>query len=110
MINRIIIFLGAIFFTACIFAADHTIDLVVEYKEVEFAGETCKAIAVNNQIPAPKLHFEEGDEVTINVYNELDEETAIHCNGMLVPWQMDGVLGVTQKGIQPGELFQYHFT
>ncbi|MFA6038119.1 MAG: multicopper oxidase domain-containing protein [Legionellales bacterium] len=110
MIKRIIILLGAIFFSSYIFAAAHTIDLVVEYKEVEFAGETRKAISVNNQIPAPKLHFEEGDEVTINVYNELDEETAIHWHGMLVPWQMDGVLGVTQKGIQPGEMFQYHFT
>lgn len=97
-------------FIANIFAADRIVNLVVGYKTVSFAGKTVKAIAVNNIIPAPTLHFKEGDHVTINVYNHLDQETAIHWHGMLVPWQMDGVLGVTQRGIQPGNVFHYQFT
>ena len=56
--------------------ADRTVNLVVGYKTVYFAGKPRKAIAVNNQIPAPTLHFKEGDHVTINVYNHLDQETA----------------------------------
>jgi FtsP/CotA-like multicopper oxidase with cupredoxin domain len=83
---------------------------VVSYKTVSFAGKAIKAIAVNNQIPAPTLHFKEGDHITINVYNHLDQETAIHWHGIILPWQMDGVLGVTQQGIQPGSVFHYQFT
>ena len=99
-----------IFFETSAIADDHIINLQVGYKTVYFAGQARKAIAVNNQIPAPTLHFKEGDHVTINVYNRLDEETAIHWHGMLVPWQMDGVLGVTQQGIPTGGMFQYRFT
>lgn len=91
------------------FAATRVINLIVGYKNVHYAGKTVRAIAVNNQIPAPTLHFKKGDEVTINVYNNLHEETAIHWHGLLVPWQMDGVLGVTQHGIQPGKIFKYQF-
>jgi FtsP/CotA-like multicopper oxidase with cupredoxin domain len=91
-------------------AAHRTIDLVVAYKIVHFAGKQKKAIAVNNQIPAPTLHFSEGDTVTIHVYNHLDKATAIHWHGLLVPWQMDGVAGISQKGIPPGGVFHYQFT
>src|SRR5260221_11478932 len=91
-------------------ADTHTVNLVVSYKLVYFAGKPVKAIAVNNQIPAPTLHFREGDKVTINVFNHLDKGTAIHWHGMLVPWQMDGVEGITQKGIPPGGFFHYQFT
>lgn len=98
-----------LFFVSNVFATNHTINLVVGYKTVYFAGKPRKAIAVNNQIPAPTLHFKEGDRVSINVYNCLDEETAIHWHGILVPWQMDGVLGVNQRGIKPGQSFHYEF-
>lgn len=91
-------------------AAHRTINLVVAYKTVHFAGKQEKAIAVNNQIPAPTLHFNEGDTVTIHVYNHLDKETAIHWHGLLVPWQMDGVAGISQRGIPPGGVFHYQFT
>ena len=93
-----------------LFAAHPVINLVVEYKTVCFAGKARKAIAVNNQIPGPTLHFKEGDQVRINVHNHLDKGTAIHWHGILVPWQMDGVAGVTQKEIPPGSVFHYQFT
>src|SRR5688500_9176533 len=82
-----------------VYATDKVINLVVGYKTVYFAGKPRQAIAANNQIPAPTLHFKEGDHVTINVRNNLDQDTAIHWHGMLVPWQMDGVEGISQKGI-----------
>lgn len=92
------------------FASDHEINLDIGYKTVNFAGSNKQAIAANQQIPAPTLHFKEGDHITINVRNQLDEETAIHWHGIMVPWQMDGVKGVNQRGIAPGEIFQYKFT
>ncbi|HHF7341120.1 TPA: multicopper oxidase domain-containing protein, partial [Legionella anisa] len=57
------------------FAAHKVINLEIAYKTVYFANRPAKAIAVNNQIPAPTLHFKEGDQVTINVYNHLDKGT-----------------------------------
>jgi CopA family copper-resistance protein len=87
-----------------------TVNLVAAYKTVNFAGKLRKAIAVNNQIPAPTLHFKQGDHVTINVYNHLDKGTSIHWHGIILPWQMDGVEGVSQKIIPPGGVFHYRFT
>lgn len=96
-------------FPACLLAASHTYHLNVEYKNVNFTGSKSRGIAVNGTIPGPTLHFSQGELVTINVTNHLKEETAIHWHGLLVPWQMDGVKGVTQHGIKPGETFHYQF-
>lgn len=92
------------------FAKKVEVNLTVHYKTVYFGGKARQAISVNNSIPAPTLHFKQGDQVSIHVKNQLDQETAIHWHGMLVPWQMDGVLGVTQQGIPPGGVFHYKFT
>ena len=92
------------------FAATKVVNLVVAYKTVHFAGKKIQAIAVNNQIPAPALHFKEGDHVVINVFNHLNEGTIIHWHGIILPWQMDGVEGISQPAIAPGKMFRYHFT
>lgn len=94
-----------------VLAADQIVNLTVAYKTVHYApGRNRQAIAVNNQIPAPTLHFKEGDHITINVYNHLDKGTSIHWHGIIVPWQMDGVEGITQKAIPPGGVVHYRFT
>src|SRR3989338_1156959 len=100
----------SLFWLLSSFAANRTVNLIVGYKAVNFAAQLRQAIAVNNQIPAPTLHFKEGDHVIINVYNHLDKGTSIHWHGILVPWQMDGVEGVNQKAIPPGGVFHYCFT
>jgi FtsP/CotA-like multicopper oxidase with cupredoxin domain len=91
-------------------AANKTVDLTVGSKTVNFAGENVQTVAINDQIPAPVLRFKEGDHVTINVHNNLEEGTAIHWHGVLLPWYMDGVEGVTQEAIPPGGSFSYSFT
>jgi CopA family copper-resistance protein len=102
--------LATVLSTSYACAENQTVDLIVGYKTVNFAGKIIKAIAVNEKIPAPTLSFKQGDHLTINVHNHLDTGTAIHWHGILVPWQMDGVEGVTQKAIPPGGVFQYEFT
>lgn len=104
----LITLMGALL-TPTAYSANRVVNLTVAYKTVNFAGQTRQAIAINNQIPGPTLHFKQGETVTINVFNHLNEETAIHWHGLLVPWQMDGVLGVTQRGIKPGKSFKYQF-
>lgn len=108
--NRLPLMLIFLLLSTNALSADRTVNLVVSYKKVNFAGKCIQAIAVNNQIPAPTLHFKQGDNVTINVHNQLDEDTAIHWHGIILPWQMDGVAGINQQGIKPGNTFQYKFT
>jgi FtsP/CotA-like multicopper oxidase with cupredoxin domain len=61
------------------------------------------ATAVNGSVPAPILRFREGDTLTINVTNRLAEPTSVHWHGLLLPNGMDGVPGLTFRGIDPGE-------
>ena len=73
-------------------------------------GMTINAWCYNGQTPGPTIEAVEGDRVRIFVTNKLPEQTAVHWHGVLVPNGMDGVSGLTQKGIQPGEIFKYEFT
>src|SRR5207249_5676230 len=52
----------------------------------------------------------EGDRVRIYVTNKLPEPTSVHCHGIFLPNGMDGVAGLTQKAIEPGETYKYEFT
>ena len=72
-------------------------------------GRTGQAITINGTLPAPLLRLREGQNVRIAVTNELDEDTSIHWHGFLLPFQMDGVPGVSFPGIRPRETFVYEF-
>lgn len=72
-------------------------------------GRTAQAITINGTIPAPLIRLREGQNVRIAVTNALEEDTSIHWHGVLLPFQMDGVPGVSFPGIRPGETFVYEF-
>lgn len=76
---------------------------------VNFTGRPRMATAINGTIPGPLLRWREGDRVTIRVTNHLKETTSIHWHGLILPYTMDGVPGVSFDGIQPGETFVYQF-
>lgn len=84
-------------------------DLTIAQTLVNFTGKPRLATTVNGSIPAPTLRWREGDTVTIRVTNRLAEDTSIHWHGILLPFQMDGVPGISFKGIAPGETFTYRF-
>ena len=86
-----------------------TIELVVDQSPVNFTGVTRMATTINGSIPAPTLRLREGDEVTIRVINRLKVATSIHWHGIILPYQMDGVPGISFQGIEPGETFVYQF-
>jgi CopA family copper-resistance protein len=85
------------------------IDLVVAEIAVNFTGTPRLATTINGSIPAPTLYLREGDEVTIRVTNRLPVATSIHWHGIILPYQMDGVPGISFAGIAPGETFTYRF-
>jgi FtsP/CotA-like multicopper oxidase with cupredoxin domain len=71
---------------------------------------TINAWGYNGQTPGPTIEAVEGDRVRILVTNELPEPTAVHWHGLLLPSGMDGVAGLTQRPIPPGDTFAYEFT
>jgi len=85
-------------------------DLTVSKFPVRINGRTGHAVGVNGTVPAPLIRFREGDDITLNVKNTLDVDTSIHWHGLLVPFEMDGVPGVTFTGIKPRQTFQYKFS
>lgn len=72
-------------------------------------GRAGHAITINGTIPAPLIRLKEGQKVRLAVANELEEDTSIHWHGILLPFQFDGVPGVSFPGIRPGETFVYEF-
>ncbi len=72
-------------------------------------GVTVTAYTYNGTVPGPMIHVTEGDQVKVIVKNELPDPTTIHWHGVEVPNAMDGVPGVTQAPILPGETFTYEF-
>jgi len=84
-------------------------DLNISQFPVRIGGKAGLATGINGTLPAPLLRLREGDDVTLNVTNSLEEDTSIHWHGLLVPFHMDGVPGVSFPGIKPGETFKYQF-
>ncbi|MAD47248.1 MAG: copper resistance protein CopA [Oceanospirillaceae bacterium] len=86
-----------------------TIDLVIDETLVNFTGNIRRATSINGSIPAPTLRLREGDTVTIRVTNRMSVPTSIHWHGIILPHDMDGVPGLSYRGIAPGETFVYRF-
>ncbi len=86
-------------------------DLSIDPTLVDFTGKPGVATAVNGSVPAPLLRWKEGDRVTLNVTNNLAEDSSIHWHGIILPSEMDGVPGISNDfhGIKPGETFHYSF-
>ena len=85
------------------------IRLTVGHSAFTVGGRSGHAITVNGTLPAPLLRLREGQNVRIAVTNTLDEDSSIHWHGLILPFQMDGVPGVSFPGIRPGETFTYEF-
>jgi manganese oxidase len=73
-------------------------------------GQWVHVWGYNGQIPGPEIRVTEGEKVRIIVKNSLPDATSVHWHGIDVPWQEDGVPGITQEAIAPGGTFTYEFT
>lgn len=89
--------------------AGEPIDLRVHRQDVAIGQRIGRMVALNGSAPGPLLRFREGEDLTIRVHNTLAEDTSIHWHGLLLPFQMDGVPGVSFPGIPPGTTFSYCF-
>ena len=85
------------------------IRLTVAESAFNVDGRAGHAITVNGTIPGPLIRLREGQNVRLVVDNRLDEDTSIHWHGLIVPFQMDGVPGVSFPGIRARSTFTYEF-
>jgi len=95
--------------TAAIRQTEFTLTAQTSNLEVE-PGRTLPVWTFNNSVPGPEIRVKQGDKVKITLKNELPEPTSIHWHGVPVPISMDGIPGVTQNAVQPGQSFTYEFT
>ena len=63
----------------------------------------------DGQVPGPVLRARQGRPVSVTVTNRLDQPTSVHWHGLRIENTMDGVPGLTQEAISPGETFTYRF-
>ena len=84
--------------------------LVAEEVWHEFTqGLNAHCWGYNGQVHGPTIEAVEGDRIRIYVTNKLPSATSVHWHGVLLPNGMDGVGGLTQKAIEPGETYVYEF-
>ncbi len=83
--------------------------LTVDRVTIDSGAFRKTGVGFNGSSPGPLLRFREGDEVTIKVTNNLSEPTSIHWHGLILPFDQDGVPGISYPGIAPGETFTYRF-
>jgi CopA family copper-resistance protein len=84
-------------------------ELFIGETPVNITGNQRTAMTINGSLPGPLLRWREGDTVTLRVNNRLKESTSIHWHGILLPANMDGVPGLSFKGIEPGGVYVYQF-
>lgn len=85
------------------------ISLRIARQMMTIDGRDSHAIGINGTVPAPLVRLREGQHVRLSVTNDLDEDSSIHWHGLLVPFQYDGVPGISFPGIKAKSTFVYEF-
>jgi CopA family copper-resistance protein len=85
------------------------ISLRIARQMMRIDGKVSRAIGINGTVPAPLVRLKEGQTARLTVINDLDEDSSIHWHGLILPFHMDGVPGVSFPGIKPRSKFVYEF-
>ena len=84
--------------------------LTVAHQRLRVDGREVHAVGLNGTVPGPLVRLRQGRPAKLTVVNGLhDEDTSVHWHGLLLPFQMDGVPGISFPGIRPGASFTYDF-
>lgn len=93
-------------------AAKRVFNMTIEDTRITLVDkQQFHTFAFDGQVPGPLIHVKEGDQVTVNVTNLTTLPHTIHWHGLLQrgTWRSDGVPGVTQDAIKPGDTYTYKF-
>tara|TARA_R110002012_G_scaffold255023_1_gene434189 strand:+ start:3576 stop:5411 length:1836 start_codon:yes stop_codon:yes gene_type:complete len=86
------------------------VDLHIADGRFATGGRSGHAIAVNGTVPGPLIRLKEGEATILSVHNMLDVDSSVHWHGLLLPFQFDGVPGISFPGIKPGARFDVPLT
>ena len=95
-----------------VLADDREFSMTIEEVIIKVAPDLdYKVFAFNGQVPGPLIHAREGDNLTVHVTNNTTLPHTVHWHGTYMKnnWQNDGVPGITQENIAPGDTFTYKF-
>ncbi|HVI57158.1 MAG TPA: copper resistance system multicopper oxidase [Luteibacter sp.] len=86
-------------------------DMILDIRQaaVDFTGRARTAVTVNGGVPGPILRWREGESITLRVRNQLDTVSSIHWHGLVLPFDQDGVPGLSFDGIPARGEFTYRF-
>ena len=84
-----------------------TLDLFAGFVRREIQGRELTMLAFNNQPPGPLIKVKKGATIFVNFTNETSLPTAVHWHGVRLENRYDGVPGLTQEAVQPGQTFRY---
>lgn len=84
-------------------------ELEIAETRLRFEGRPGTATTINGTVPGPLIRLKEGEDAILRVSNRLGADTSIHWHGLLLPFDMDGVPGVSFPGIHPATTFEYRF-
>src|SRR3546814_18123258 len=87
-----------------------TYDLTIAKTAVNVSGKPETAMTVNGQLHGPALRFKEGEDVVLNVKNDMDVDTSLNWHGNNLPYTQDRDPGINFPGLNPGEPFTNRFT
>jgi len=85
------------------------VQLTIDHLMMTIDGWQSHGIGINGTVPAPLIRLRQGQNARLSVTNHLDEDSSIHWHGLILPFQMDGVPGVSFPGIRPHSTFVYEF-
>ncbi len=85
------------------------INLSINEEAISIGGRSAQATTINGTVPGPLVRLKEGTDAVLRVTNHLNEDSSIHWHGLILPFRMDGVPGLSYEGIRPGETFEYRF-
>lgn len=91
-------------------AAAGEYNITVDRISIDAGNFKKDGIGYNGSQTPTILRFKEGEDVVINVTNNLGEDTSVHWHGLILPFDQDGVPGISYPGIKPGETFTYKFS
>lgn len=81
----------------------------IEHSLTGEGGPLSTLWSYNETVPGPEIRVGQGERVRVNFTNQLEEPTSVHWHGIRIDNAMDGVAGLTQAPILPGESFTYDF-
>ena len=85
------------------------VNLTIDHLMMTVDGRQTHGIGINGSVPAPLIRLKQGQQARLSVTNNLDEDSSIHWHGLILPFQMDGVPGISFPGIRPHSTFVYEF-